>query len=437
MWAGARLVRLLMVRVLALAALAAACSSAEGSRGGDGRSGEVDGAGDAAGVETPAPVDGDVAGDPAPDLPPRVEPWIAVEGSEGTGCSGGDLFRFFVRKGATDRVLVDFEGGGACWNALTCAVASATMSAKAPTLEEFEDGLAKGAFSGVLDTAQPENPFREWTLVHVPYCTGDIHWGSAVKEYADGLVFHHTGFANGQAVLSWVYENAADAAQVVVSGCSAGGYGALLHGAYAAKHYADAQVTILVDAAGGITTPQFVLDSIAAWGVAKNLPDWIPGLVDTPEEELTFQRMVEEIAKAYPEQRLAFYSTAHDQDQAAFYKLMGGDEGAWPEALAESLATLAGKAPNFRYFVPPGYLHCVTPHSIFFSKQSHDETRFVDWLGDLLDRNAEAPPSQLCQEEGFARPPDCTQDLECEACLQLPAEQQPFYCSWCDGIVTL
>ena len=28
---------------------------------------------------------------------------------------------------------------------------------------------------GFLDTANPDNPFKDWTIVYVPYCTGDLN----------------------------------------------------------------------------------------------------------------------------------------------------------------------------------------------------------------------------------------------------------------------
>ena len=45
-----------------------------------------------------------------------------------TSCSRGDPFVFFVRKGRTDRVILEFMGGGACWSDATCGQNAPTFS---------------------------------------------------------------------------------------------------------------------------------------------------------------------------------------------------------------------------------------------------------------------------------------------------------------------
>ena len=121
-----------------------------------------------------------------------------------TLCARGSPYSFFVHAGASDRVIIDFIGGGACWDAATCDVATATFTDSVDALrQQASEGL-----HGVYDKANPANPYRDWTHVVVPYCTGDVHWGSADTTYtrANGehFVIHHRGAANAQAVINWV-----------------------------------------------------------------------------------------------------------------------------------------------------------------------------------------------------------------------------------------
>jgi hypothetical protein len=38
--------------------------------------------------------------------------------------------------------------------------------------------------TGLLDRANPQNPVRDWSLLFVPYCTGDVHSASNVPQPA-------------------------------------------------------------------------------------------------------------------------------------------------------------------------------------------------------------------------------------------------------------
>jgi hypothetical protein len=46
--------------------------------------------------------------------------WKAVEVPGGV-CSDGSPYRLYVSPGDPKKVVLDFQGGGACWDAATCA----------------------------------------------------------------------------------------------------------------------------------------------------------------------------------------------------------------------------------------------------------------------------------------------------------------------------
>ena len=61
------------------------------------------------------------------------------------------------------------------------------FSEEAPTLADIElvDGLP--GLGGLYDYEHVDNPFRDHHVIHIPYCTGDIHWGDATVAYTDTL----------------------------------------------------------------------------------------------------------------------------------------------------------------------------------------------------------------------------------------------------------
>src|SRR5690349_7759662 len=65
----------------------------------------------------------------ARDLEPGEWTWIYPGGD--TECALGGEYRFLVRPGDTDKLLIHFEGGGACWDGATCDPANSETQAGA------------------------------------------------------------------------------------------------------------------------------------------------------------------------------------------------------------------------------------------------------------------------------------------------------------------
>jgi hypothetical protein len=90
--------------------------------------------------------------------------------TSGTVCARGTPFSFFVRKGSTDNVVYEFEGGGACWSKSTCQTTGSTFKDTADNTRAAMRKVAQGKrrVSGLADS---EGPYGSWTHVYVPYCT--------------------------------------------------------------------------------------------------------------------------------------------------------------------------------------------------------------------------------------------------------------------------
>jgi hypothetical protein len=355
----------------------------------------------------------------AADIPAPGE-WIQVEPGGDTLCSRGTPFRFFVRGGRTDRVIVDFRGGGACWNDLTCSIAGSIFAEAVDDFETLRSYAESGLLGGVFDTSE-DSLFKDWTIVHIPYCTGDVHWGNAVHEYSDGNnVIHHKGYLNASAALQWLYDRYLTPENVLVSGCSAGAYGAIMHSAYVANHYLDAKVAVLADSGAGIITDNFLTDSLPNWGAQQNIPPFIEEL-QVPINELELADLYKAIGAYFPQHRFAQTSTAFDADQIFYFEAMGGDRHEWSPRFEASLQRIEEETPNFRAFVPPGPVHCVTPYS-FFKIRDVNGTKLTDWVSDLIFAD-EMPDSVKCQGE------ECYDDPVCASC----AENGGIWCGFCRG----
>src|SRR5687768_10643547 len=102
--------------------------------------------------------------------------WNALKPGGRTSCADGSDYSFFVRPADTTRVLLFFQGGGACWNGEDCERRQTYTSAISSAFDARQIG-------GILDFDNRENPFANYTMVVVPYCTGDLHLGERDNTY--------------------------------------------------------------------------------------------------------------------------------------------------------------------------------------------------------------------------------------------------------------
>ena len=356
------------------------------------------------------------------EVPFPIEQLSEVLPGGDTLCARGTPFRFFVYPADPEKVVIDFQGGGACWSELTCGLSGAIFSDSTGDLDQFQAMRDQGWLSGIYDFDNPDNPFSGWTVVHIPYCTGDIHWGDATVDYSDELTIHHRGYRNAMAVFEWVKEYYPGAQRVVSTGCSAGAYGAIGHAPKLAELYPEAELTVIADGGSGVITDDFLAGSFPNWNAEANMPLDLDGIAGRAIEDLTLVDFYVAVAKAFPDMRVAQHTTAFDKDQIFYYSVMGGDEAEFNTRLEASLESIASQADNFRYYLAPGPVHCIHPYDITYTREVGG-VAYADWLRELVD-GAEAPETVTCGDT-------CRDDPVCEGCAAGTIEGGA--CGWCDG----
>jgi len=343
-----------------------------------------------------------------------------IEPGGDTTCSRGTPFRFFARGGSVNKVVIDFAGGGACWDEVTCSVAGAIFQEEAPDEETIKNALELNLLSGIYDQTNDANPFKDWFLIHIPYCTGDIHWGNSTYEYKEDLVIQHKGYVNTQSAMNYIKEHFPNPEEVFITGCSAGAYGAILHSTTVAQEFPDAKMTVLGDSGAGIITDEWFADSFPNWKAEEALPSWfeLPG---GTVEGLTIVDVYSEIANYHPNARFAQYTTAFDSNQEFYYTAMSGDPAEWGGKMLNALDTIVEATDNFTYYVTPGEVHCITPYSIMYTPPATGPT-VVEWMSELLTAE-ETPAPTLCQGD------ECTDDVWCQECKS--SDTPGWHCGHC------
>lgn len=331
------------------------------------------GQGETAVFTTPVPT---FTPEPLTELP--LQTWTKIEPGGDTRCAHDTPYAYWVRPGLTHKLLLYFEGGGGCWSAETCAPGSSLYD---DSIDASDNPSSRG---GVLDFANLENPFRDYTAVYIPVCTGDVHWGNNVQTYTtdDGspLVIYHRGFINAQAALEWVYTNMPAPESIFMTGCSAGSVGSIAHAPYVIEQYLDTPLVQLGDSLSFVFHRP--LDLQTDYHVHDNFVSWIPALSQIVPGEFLMADYYSAVATYYPTYTFAQYNTQADKVQEQFYVAVGGEAADFPADLAASLSQIHSQAANFRSYTAAGDLHCITPRSQFYSLETNG-VRLRDWVTNL------------------------------------------------------
>jgi hypothetical protein len=320
-----------------------------------------------------------------------------------SGFPGTDpTFSFWARRGSSSNTVVVFEGGGACWDNLTCTFPIAGLPPQVPQffVPQVPPGANPALYDGIF-RADPANPVKDWNMVYVPYCTGDLHAGSATRTYTSvgnpalgiqaglPLTIQHRGFDNFMAVLDWMKTSLPTPRQLFVTGPSAGGYGATFNAPWLQKAYPTAQLSVLADASQGVST--------AAWDAGTpGRGSWNlqaePGVFGDLAT-IRGNDVARRLAVGLPRAKVAQFTTTFDTVQIGFYGVMkqfyspGGacpDPAVdWYQQMSTKLVTDGASTPNFRYYVAGGTYHTLLRSPQFYSEASAGPV-FSDWLRNML-----------------------------------------------------
>ena len=326
---------------------------------------------ESASPESIVEVEGDVA---------IVGDWQTLFPEGETTCSDGSPYKFFVRQGASDKLLIYLQGGGACWFRQTCdpeMTPSYTLNVANTSYPYF----------GIFNFAKADNPFKNHTVVYAPYCTGDVHIGASntiyppVEEGQKELVIRHQGRANMQAVLDWTYANVKSPKNIFVTGSSAGAIPSPFYASLIADHYPDARVGQLGDGAGGYRRMNQATRPHEQWGTFNFINDE-KGFEELNSHDMNYESLYIAAAQQHPEILFAEYDAAEDAVQKRFLALSGQKNVQLLDSLKANHQDIRAKADNFRSFIGGGTSHTVLQRPEFYTWAANG-TGIRDWVANL------------------------------------------------------
>ena len=330
-------------------------------------------------ASTEAPVVETIAPEPT-DAPVMTPTWETVDAPSDCMCADGSAFHFYLREASPTKVLFYLEGGGACFSGDMCKPGSGTYSENISPVSKLEDS------PGIFDFANPENPFADYSVVYVPYCTGDVHAGNITKDYGNGVVTQHKGFVNASNALDTMIKRFPNTTQLVVAGSSAGSFPTPVFAGMAGDQLPNADLKVFADSSGAV--PDAMGFVIGNWGTLETLPDWpeIEGLtVDQFTPAYTFIKAAEH----NPKIRFARHDFAFDSVLSSFARMAGLSPDDLVSVMRTNESKVEATGVNVANWISPGDDHTIAVRDEFYTEEMNG-VRFVDWFTAFMNDSPEA-----------------------------------------------
>ena len=157
---------------------------------------------------------------------PEVNKWYRITPKDAKSSDGSEWHGIFKLGKEKNKVIVYFFGGGVSITPETSEGGNEFYA----TNMTGQDFVAKGG----IGSDAPENSFKDWTKIVVPYATGDFHSGTGEYHYKDSKgkdkTIYHNGYNNYTLLMKEVqeYVDFDKVDTLLVTGFSAGGFGTSL-----------------------------------------------------------------------------------------------------------------------------------------------------------------------------------------------------------------
>jgi hypothetical protein len=298
----------------------------------------------AAGFMNLAPAMGEPLDGKGKDLDPAAPAgwiWYPIDGAV---CRDGSPTGFFVHSGTSDKLLVYLEGGGACSNGPFCGFNPASANSVLAGDGQTVLGTALGAIdgrqqpgvytqadhagapAGIFDFANAQNPFKDWSQVYVPYCTGDVHFGSKRDGTVPGLDApqQFVGYLNMKLFMARIVPTfKSKVSRVILTGASAGGFGAALNYSMVQDAFGEVQVDA-IDDSGPPFDDKYMPVCMQkrwrdSWGLDASLP---PDCTECRQQDGGgLLKLSDFLLRKHPLAHIAIISTMQDEVIRLFYSV--------------------------------------------------------------------------------------------------------------------
>ncbi|MBA3462361.1 MAG: hypothetical protein H0T46_20535 [Deltaproteobacteria bacterium] len=334
--------------------------------------------------------EGPGGGPPTLGTTPKQWDYVPVPGSK---CMNGTDTGIGVNLGTSGDLVIYMEGGGACFNSSTCNSVAHPSGWNASNFAS-EIGLYN---VGLFDRIDDKNPLKDATFIFIPYCTGDVHSGSNPNGMG-GRAF--VGYANVGHDLDLIIAQSADVKRVVLTGSSAGGFGALINYDRTATAFGDTPV-FLLDDSGPPLGDQYLAPCLQqkfreAWNLDAAIPAGCTACKQANGGGLA--NALGFLADKYPDRRFGLITANRDGVIRSFYGygypdcVAGASGTPMPEsAFSAGITQLRDETlashDNFRVYTKDSGEHVwlLFPPDTVSPRKDGSGKHLATWINEMLD----------------------------------------------------
>ena len=328
--------------------------------------------------------------------------WVWIPRDD-TFCRDGSTAGFGARLlPDADAVMIYLQGGGACYDAQSCAEnKNAPIAGENYSREKFQEWVDTLGNQGVFNTMNPANPVARWNHIYIPYCTGDLHGGARVDVNVPGVTgkqqfVGYRNIQNNLKVLAPYFQGAED---VALMGASAGGFGVLINYPQVVEAFGGRSVAALVDSVpiipeSAIKTSCFERKLIGTFQL--QLPERCPQCSEPAAGGLI--GIYDYLSQTYPQGRFAFASADADLAGVILYNRESRACGGARVNIFNyrfSLYALRDKYIGHEWatFLPGGVQHTMTQSDALFLNRKFRGVSAANWLGKINDKTPSHVPA--------------------------------------------
>lgn len=347
------------------------------------------------------------------DLPqltgkPEIGKWYAVDVDDAVS-SDGSKWQGYFRKGSENKVVLYFYGGGFSINDYTAA---RSMDVEGgfynPRLNTGLNVMTYAIKEWGIGNSAEENIFRDWTFIGVPYCNGDFHAGTNVKEYTalDGSTktIQYVGYDNYRRLVAKLFNYIDDSPeQLLVTGSSAGGFGAAILADDAIELFHNPKdVTVHVDSSLLIKEDWHDV-MVNDWNSPKAMSDAVTGDNITLDSLVALHQKRDNVKILFDcsvrdfnlSQAQVFFDKGSNTDLPSKIGKAEGDR--FQQLLKKMVSDMQEKIPGCGIYIwdeetqKDGHLtvHTATGTKIYFNKRGENPS-IAQWLQDAVGGNVKS-----------------------------------------------
>jgi hypothetical protein len=307
--------------------------------------------------------------------------WTPFGTDADASCADGSPVHYLERIADPARVVLTFEGGGACFSAATCAFDGPDSTYVSRSMATPKLLSERG---GIFDFDDPRNPLAGHSFVYVPYCTGDVHLGDRSTAYSSEVVVEHRGYRNALIALEHLVETYPDAEEIIVAGMSAGSVPTPLFAGLVSDRLPAARIMTIGDSSGAYPDAPALTGLIGTmWGTMSALPDW-PELEGMTVDEWSIPGLYVHAAAHAPDITFAKFDHAFDEAQAFYGRLVGVAEDDLVTLIDDIEAAIETTGADIASYVAPGGGHTVLDSDELYEIEV-EGVRLIDWLSELVE----------------------------------------------------